>query len=136
MKDRMRRTMYQPLAMKHCVTFICVGMMLGTAGAANAADANALASGPQLKKAIAGNTVQGSMDAAGKYTEFYAKDGTVRGKDYQAKWSIEGDTMCWVYTGQPKDCWRAIIKGDSMKWIKDGKVQGTGTIVQGNSNRY
>ncbi|MFM2108545.1 MAG: hypothetical protein RLZZ513_1613, partial [Pseudomonadota bacterium] len=23
-----------------------------------------------------------------------------------------------------------------INWIKDGKVQGTGTIVQGNSNRY
>lgn len=123
--------MKRPLA-----TLYFVLMMLGATNITTAADANALASGPQLKKAIAGNTVQGSMDAAGKYTEFYAKDGTVRGKDYQAKWSIAGDTMCWVYTGQPKDCWRATIKGDSIKWVKDGKVQGTGTIVLGNSNRY
>jgi len=72
----------------------------------------------------------------GTSTYLLAQDGTVRGKDYQAKWSIEGDTMCWVYTGQPKDCWRAAVKGNQIKWIKDGKVQGTGTIVQGNSNRY
>ena len=124
------------MAIQPFTTLYFVVMMLGATQLTHAADANALASGPQLKKAIVGHTVQGSMDAAGKYTEFYAKDGTVRGKDYQAKWSIEGDTMCWVYAGQPKDCWRAAIKGDSIKWVKDGKVQGTGTIVQGNSNRY
>jgi hypothetical protein len=125
-----------PLMLVGRCTPLFFGFLISHAGIINAAEENALAAGPQLKKAIAGNTVQGSMDGAGKYTEFYAKDGTVRSKDYQAKWSIEGDTMCWVYTGQPKDCWRASIKGNQIKWIKDGKVQGTGTIVQGNSNRY
>ena len=118
--------------MKH---FIFV-LLITLTGVASAAEQTPLASGQQLKNAIAGNTVQGSMDGAGRYTEFYAKDGTVRSKDYQAKWSIEGDQMCWVYEGQPKDCWRATIKGNNVKWVKDGKVQGTGTIVQGNSNRY
>lgn len=115
--------------------FILV-LLISLAGVASAAEPMPLASGQQLKNAIAGNTVQGSMDGAGRYTEFYAKDGTVRSKDYQAKWSIEGDQMCWVYEGQPKDCWRATFKGNSVKWVKDGKVQGTGTIAQGNSNRY
>ena len=115
--------------------FILV-LLISLAGVGSAAEQMPLASGQQLKNAIAGNTVQGSMDGAGRYTEFYAKDGTVRSKDYQAKWTIEGDQMCWVYEGQPKDCWRATIKGNSVKWVKDGKVQGTGTIVQGNSNRY
>jgi len=118
--------------MKH---FILV-LLISLAGVVSAAEQTPLASGQQLKHAITGNTVQGSMDGAGRYTEFYAKDGTVRSKDYQAKWTIEGDQMCWVYEGQPKDCWRATIKGNSVKWVKDGKVQGTGTIVQGNSNRY
>jgi hypothetical protein len=111
-------------------------LLITLAGGASAAEQTPLASGQQLKNSIAGNTVQGSMDGAGRYTEFYAKDGTVRSKDYQAKWSIEGDQMCWVYEGQPKDCWRATIKGNTVKWVKDGKVQGSGTIVQGNSNRY
>jgi hypothetical protein len=118
--------------MKH---FILV-LLISLAGVVSAAEQTPLASGQQLKNAITGNTVQGSMDGAGRYTEFYAKDGTVRSKDYQAKWSIEGDQMCWVYEGQPKDCWRATIKGNNVKWVKDGKVQGSGTIVQGNSNRY
>jgi len=115
--------------------FILV-LVLSLAGTASIAEQTTLASGQQLRNAIAGNTVQGSMDGAGRYTEFYAKNGTVRGKDYQAKWSIEGDQMCWVYKGQAKDCWRASIKDNNVKWVKDGKVQGSGTIVQGNTNRY
>ncbi len=102
---------------------------------ANAADTPPPATGAQLKQAVSGNTIEGSMDASGRYTEFYAADGTVRAKDYKARWSIEGDSMCWVYEGQPKDCWQATIKGASVKWLKGGKALGSGTIVKGNPNR-
>jgi len=110
--------------------------LLVTTSLGHAADLPQLASGGQLRKALSGNTVHGSMDSSGRYAEFYARDGTVRGADYQAKWSIEGDSMCWVYDGQPKDCWRAAVQGKQVKWIKDGKAQGTGTIVKGNVNGF
>ena len=111
-------------------------VFLALASHAQAADLPPLATGEQIKKAVAGNTVEGSMQASGRYTEFYAKDGTVSGKDYQAVWRIEGDTMCWKYKGQPKDCWRASVKGTTVQWVKDNKVQGTGTIVKGNVNNF
>lgn len=76
------------------------------------------ATGEQISEAITGNTVQGSMEATGIYTEYYAADGTVHGADYKARWSVEGDTMCWVYEGSPKDCWNASIEGDQIGWIK------------------
>lgn len=95
-----------------------------------------MATGEQIKSAITGNTVQGSMDASGAYTEYYAADGTAFGKDYKAKWSVEGDTMCWVYDGTPKDCWGVEIAGDQIRWVKDGKAQGTGTVVTGNPNNF
>jgi len=95
-----------------------------------------MATGDQIKAAITGNTVQGSMDSSGAYTEFYAEDGTAFGKDYKAAWSVEGDTMCWVYDGSPKDCWGVEVAGDQVKWVKDGKAQGTGTIVKGNPNNF
>lgn len=95
-----------------------------------------MATGDQIKAAITGNTVQGSMDSSGAYTEFYAEDGTAFGKDYKAAWSVEGDTMCWVYEGTPKDCWGVEVAGDQVKWVKDGKAQGTGTIVKGNPNNF
>ena len=75
------------------------------------------------------------MSDTGAYTEFYAADGVVHGPNYKAKWSVEGNTMCWVYEGSPKDCWNASIKGDQVSWVKDGKSGGTGTILSGNPNK-
>jgi hypothetical protein len=95
-----------------------------------------MAKGDQILAAISGNSVQGNMDSSGAYSEYYAADGTVFGKDYKAKWSVEGDTMCWVYDGSPKDCWGVEIAGDQVKWVKDGKAQGSGTIAKGNPNDF
>jgi hypothetical protein len=96
----------------------------------------AMATGDQITAAVSGNTIQGNMDSSGPYAEHYAADGVVHGKDYKAAWSVEGDTMCWVYEGSPKDCWNVEIDGDQVKWIKDGKSQGTGTILKGNPNGF
>lgn len=118
--------------MRHFLAFLCLGLM---AIVVFADELPPLATGSQLKRAIRGNTVEGTMDGSGRYTEFYRKDGTVKGEDYQARWSVEGDTVCWIYEGRPKDCWSAAVKGANIKWIKDGKVQGAGTILKGNPNR-
>jgi hypothetical protein len=109
---------------------------LGLTSHAYSEDVLTLASGKQIKKAMAGNTVEGSMQASGRYTEFYSNDGTVLGKGYKAMWRIEGDDMCWIYKDQPKDCWRASIKGASVQWVKNKKLQGSGTIVKGNINNF
>ena len=45
-----------------------------------AAVAETLATGDQITAAISGNTVQGRMMSSGAYTEFYAADGTIKGK--------------------------------------------------------
>ena len=95
-----------------------------------------LAKGEAITAAISGNTVQGNMDSSGPYAEHYGADGVVHGKDYKAKWSVEADTMCWVYDGTPKDCWAVEIAGDQVKWLKNGKAQGTGTILPGNPNKF
>jgi hypothetical protein len=106
-------------------------LVLG-AGIAGAAE---LATGEQIRAAIAGNTVQGSMVESGAYTEFYAADGTIRGKDYTGTWTIEGDSMCFAY-GEAPSCWGVRIAGDQVTWVKDGADDGTGTIVAGNVNNY
>jgi hypothetical protein len=94
------------------------------------------ATGAEIRAAISGNTVQGNMDSSGPYAEFYDASGTIKGKDYTGKWTVEGDTMCFEYEGSPKDCWTVDIKGDQVRWIKDGASQGTGTIVKGNANGF
>ena len=116
-------------------THIVMAMVLGIGMSTGSALAD-MAKGDQITVAISGNTIQGNMDSLGPYAEHYAADGTVFGKDYKAKWSVEGDTMCWVYDGSPKDCWGAEIAGDQVKWVKDGKAQGSGTIVTGNPNDF
>ena len=126
--------------MKATFAAIAVGMLANLAAfvsaPAFAADPLRVASGAELRKSLSGNTVEGSMEATGRYSEFYAPDGTVRSKDYRARWSVEGDAMCWVYDGAPKDCWQAAIKGAQLHWIKGGKRLGSGTLLPGNPNRY
>jgi hypothetical protein len=111
-------------------------LVLALSSHAYSEEALQLATGKQINKAVAGNTIEGSMQASGRYTEFYSKDGKVLGKDYTALWRIEGDNMCWIYKGQPKDCWQASIKGASVQWVKNNKAQGSGTIVKGNTNNF
>jgi hypothetical protein len=104
--------------------------------AAGPALAQAPATGDAIKAAIAGNTVQGSMASSGVYTEFYAADGTIRGKDYTGAWRVEGDAMCFKYGTDPEACWAVGLAGDQVAWLKDGKTDGTGTILPGNPNGF
>lgn len=103
--------------------------------AALPASAQSLATGDQIKAAIAGNTVQGNMLASGAYTEFYQADGVIKGADYTAKWSVTDDQMCFDY-GEGASCWSVRIKGDAVTWIKDGVEDGTGSLVAGNPNKF
>jgi hypothetical protein len=101
---------------------------------AAAGPAFAAATGHEIRAAIAGNTIQGNMDASGPYAEFYDANGAIKGKDYVGQWNVEGDLMCFVYPNTPKQCWNVDINGDQVRWIKNGASQGTGTIIRGNPN--
>ncbi len=94
-----------------------------------------LATGDAIKAAIADMTVQGSMIDSGAYTEFYAADGTIRGDGYTGTWTVENDQMCFNY-GEGANCWSARLSGDSVTWVKDGKDDGTGTLIPGNVNNF
>jgi len=96
----------------------------------------AAATGDQIRAAIADSTVQGNMDASGSYAEYYAPDGTIKGKDYTGQWSVEGDAMCFAYQGTPKECWNVELNGNQVRWVKNGASQGTGAIVKGNINGF
>jgi len=97
--------------------------------------AQTLATADQITAAIGGNTVQGSMVAAGAYTEFYQADGVIKGADYTGAWTVKDDQMCFDY-GEGADCWSVRIEGDAVTWVKDGADGGTGTIVAGNPNNF
>ena len=106
---------------------------LATVSTAFAADP---ATGDAIRAAVSGNTVQGSMADSGAYTEFYAADGTIKGKEYQGTWSIKDDTMCFGYGADPATCWNARIDGDRVVWVQDGTDKGDGTILPGKPNNF
>ncbi|HET6221250.1 MAG TPA: hypothetical protein VFE11_03755 [Dongiaceae bacterium] len=112
---------------------IALALLAAWPGALAAAE---LLKGGQIRALVAGNTVQGSMEATGAYTEFYAADGTIRGEGYTGNWTVEGDQMCFQYGSDPKMCWQVAKQGDQLQWIKDGKVDGSGKLVSGNPNKY
>jgi len=93
-------------------------------------------SGEQIRAAVAGNTVQGTMEGTGAYAEFYQPDGIIKGDGYTGTWKIDGDSMCFQYGSDPKSCWEVTKEGSAIQWIKDGKVEGTGTVEPGNPNNY
>ncbi|MGL6209283.1 MAG: hypothetical protein ACRC14_05585 [Paracoccaceae bacterium] len=94
-----------------------------------------LATGDAIRTAVAGNTVQGTMSDASAYTEFYAEDGVIKGKDYVGVWTIEGDKMCFAYDA-PATCYGVKIAGDQVTWVSDTADAGTGTILPGNPNNF
>ena len=102
-------------------------------GAATAAE---MLTSDQVRALVSGNTVQGAMQSTGAYVEFYQPDGTIKGKDYTGAWSIDGDKMCFQYGSDPKSCWEVGREGAVIQWMKEGKVDGIGTVVNGNPYNF
>jgi hypothetical protein len=100
------------------------------------AAAQDLATPDAIKAAIAGNTVQGSMTTSGGYTEFYAADGIIKGKDYTGAWTVDADKMCFAYGTDPATCYGVKIAGDQITWVGASGDEGTGTILPGNPNNW
>ena len=113
-----------------------VRLSLAALAFATPALAQDLANGDAIRSAIAGNTVQGSMAAAGEYTEFYTGDGAIKGSGYAGTWTVDGDKMCFSYGADPATCWNVSISGDQVTWLNNGLEEGTGLIVPGNPNNY
>lgn len=110
-------------------------LTIGVGGALPVAAAEIL-SGDQIWSTLAGNTVEGAMEATGAYVEFYDPAGVVRGKDYQGHWTVEGDSMCFEYTGSPKECWQVGRHDGAIEWLQGGEVHGMGRLVPGNPNGF
>jgi hypothetical protein len=111
-------------------------MIGGPEPGADAAPADATASGEEIAAALAGNTVKGSMKESGAYQEFYSPDGEIKGEDFSGKWRIDGDSMCITYDGDPETCWQLKLDGGDVTWLTDGEEEGTGVIVEGNPNEF
>lgn len=100
-------------------------------GSANAA----MASGEEIKAAVSDKTLQGSM-LKDTFAEYYAPDGSIRGKNYTGKWRATEDAMCFQYGDKPEGCWQIELNGPALTLFKDGKVDGNGILVDGNPNNF
>lgn len=109
---------------------------LGLGLSAGSCFADDLASGAQIRAALAGNTVQGSMQASGDYAEFYAKDGAVKAKDYSGSWVVRGNQMCLTYGQDPETCWGVRLNGSQLIWVGGAGDEGNGAIRPGNPNGF
>lgn len=89
--------------------------------------------GEQIQTVIIGNTLEGLTATGYAYTEHFRPDGTIYGKGYVGKWTIQGNELCLDYDGTQFDaCWGFIVDGSSVIWLKKGEVVGPGTLTAGN----
>ena len=92
------------------------------------------ASGADIEAALKGKTLQGGT-LKSTFSEYYAPDGTIKGKGYTGKWRVENNTGCMDY-GKGWKCWSAFIDAPSSIWYLNGKVDAVGISVDGNPNNY
>lgn len=93
--------------------------------------------------AIVANRTYRGVDEGKPYAEYYAADGTLRGKAegkaYTGSWKVVGEELCFTYPKEGADsdteCYGVFKNGDAITWTdSDGKVVET-TYVQGNPDK-
>lgn len=95
-----------------------------------------LASQEQAKAALSGNTVMGTMTDGSTYAEYYAADGSIRANGYSGYWGMVGDRACFTYDNVAVECWHLKVDGNFISWVQGGKLDGTGSLLPGNPNKY
>jgi hypothetical protein len=93
------------------------------------------ASKDEIQQTMADHTYAGGM-LSGAFTEYYAADGTIKGEGYTGKWEATDNGMCFQYGDDPKNCWDLKIDGAAVTLVKDGKIDGSGVVVKGNTNGF
>jgi hypothetical protein len=91
--------------------------------------------GAEIAALVSGNTVRGP-----KFSEYYAPDGSIRGREiededdeYLGTWRIEGDRLCVAFPGHDyTSCVSITPRPGSVYDFVDAERQTTRTIVAGN----
>ena len=94
--------------------------------------------GAEIRELVSGNTVKGP-----KFSEYYAPDGAIRGREiededeaYEGTWRIEGDQLCVAFPSHDfKGCVSITREPDgAYDFANDGR-HSRRTIVTGNPNK-
>lgn len=119
-----------------------------TSGAATTTSPAAKPAGDKVASAdlpaiVSDRTFSGD-DEGKSYSEYYAPDGTLRGKSgtetYSGSWKVVGEQLCFTYpnkgdkTDSETDCYAVFKNGDAISWVdEDGKLV-EATFAEGNPN--
>jgi hypothetical protein len=83
----------------------------------------------RLKAYIVGNTMQGEYPNHRKWEEYYAQDGTLRGKadalgSFRGSYEFKDNTVCYHYQGHSDWDWCGAISvsGDAIRFLEAGKL--------------
>ena len=127
--------MIQSLKIRMTMLFGAAALLCS--GMAAIAVAGSPLSGDGIKMLMSDVTVEGKMNDGSSYSEFYEADGKIKAKDYAGSWTVEGNSMCFVYSSNPKKmCYQIGANASGIDWIHDGKIEGTGTVMKGNVRKY
>jgi hypothetical protein len=98
----------------------------------------------RLKKLLVGNTMQGEYINHNKWMEYYAPDGTLRGKadslgTFRGRYEFKDNTICYYYQGASNWDWcgQVSVYDNIIRFLDDGKlVTGQSNVewLQGNPN--
>ena len=97
--------------------------------------AGQMATDAQIVEAVSGKSLQGSM-LKDTFAEYYAPDGSIKGKGNTGKWRVSNNAMCFQYGDKPEGCWQLELNGPALTLYKDGKVDGNGILVEGNPHNF
>ena len=98
----------------------------------------------EIMSKVIGNTVTGTTSNGSTYSEYYSRDGVVRGVDsksgkYTAKWSIrDDDLMCWAPAPgfTIEGCVLLLIRGDTISYqLINGSTEGPVKLLSGNPKK-
>ena len=131
-------------ATKEAASSIATASSAASSVMSSASSAAAMPAGDKVAPAdlpavVANRTYRGMSDGQ-PYAEYYAADGSVRGKTggepYTGSWKVVGEQLCFTYPKPGKadevDCYSVYKNGDAMTWTdSDGALVET-TYVEGN----
>ena len=95
-----------------------------------------LTSRDDVLAALSGNTVMGTMQDGTAYAEFYDANGTIRAAGYTGYWGVVGNSACFSYELNTVGCWQMRVDGNYVIWMRDGKDDGSGSLLPGNPNNF
>ena len=120
------------------VIVLAVGLAAGLWYASPVRKQGGPLAGAEIMELVSGNTVKGP-----KFSEYYAPDGSIRGREiededeeYLGTWHIEGDQLCVAFPSHDFTNCVSIsqVQGGSEYDFVGAERHSTRTIIEGNPN--